>query len=155
VAGRLTLAGETVSFDTSGRRGGRAGTEALDGLDSVREVSAWFEPAEAVALLALRPRRTKGHDQDAITAAVIDPEGWPPVTDPRLSTTYTAAGDPAHVGLELWSDDPESFPRRLAGESTGSRAAASAGGWSVSAERLLCHSRGNEGMGVYLIARPA
>jgi len=154
VTGELAVGGAPTTIAGPGRRGERRGAQ-LAGLDSVREISAWFDPGEAIALLALRPRKVKGQDQDMITAAVIIPEGWPAVTDPRLSTTYSAEGRPARVGLELWSDEPESYPRRLAGESTGGRAVGEAGGWSVSAERLVCHSRGHDGTGVYLIARPA
>ncbi len=155
ITGELALetTGTTTSLETIGCRA-RHHT-SLEKVDSVREFSAWFGPGEAMALVSVRPRKHKGHEQDAVAAVVIDPEGWPPITDPRLSTTYTATGDPARAGLELWSDEPDSFPRRLAGESLARRSTGAAGGWTVSAHLMLCHSRGKDGPGVYLLARPA
>jgi hypothetical protein len=153
VRGELALETAATSVESSGCRA-RHHT-SLDKVDSVREFSAWFGDAEAMALVSVRPRKHKGHEQDAVAAAVIDPEGWPAITDPRLSTTYTAAGDPARVGLELWTDEPDSFPRRLAGEATAPPGTGAADGWTVSAHLMLCHSRGKDGPGVYLLARPA
>jgi hypothetical protein len=135
---------------------GRRGEHPLqDKLDSVREVSAWFEGSEAVAVLAQRPRKQRGHEQDEIRAVVIEPENAPSIVDPRLSTTYAASGRPTRMTLELWSDDPDQHPRRFAGESAGRGGEASGAGWTVRAELLRCHSRGRDGTGVYVLARPA
>lgn len=153
VSGELALGTGPASVAGTGCRA-RHHT-SLDKVDSVREFAAWFGPGDAMALVSVRPRKHKGHEQDTVAAAVFDAEGWPPITDPRLSTTYTAAGDPARVGLELWSDEPEGFPRRLAGESMNRSGDGAAHGWTVSAHLMLCHSRGKDGPGVYLLARPA
>jgi hypothetical protein len=154
ITGELALeTGATTSIESTGCRA-RHHT-SLDKVDSVREFSAWFGPREAMALVSVRPRKHTGNEQDAVAAAVIDPEGWPAITDPRLSTTYTSAGDPARVGLELWSDEPDSFPRRLAGESMARRGEGATQGWTVGAHLMVCHSRGKDGPGVYLLARPA
>lgn len=123
--------------------------------DSVRHVSAWFQEGEAVAVLALRPRKHKGHEQDTVTAAVIDAEDGPPIADPRLSTTYLTGGRPARTNLELWTDGEQQFPRRLAGETAGGAGEGAGAGFEVLALPLRCHSRGQQGTGLYLLARPA
>jgi hypothetical protein len=147
--------GPDAEFQSPGRRGEHPIVLAPDRVDSVREVSAWFEGGEAVAVLALRSRKQRGHEQDAITALVIDPEKPVSIVDPRLSTTYAASGRPTRMTLELWSDDPDQYPRRFAGESAGREAEVSVAGWTVSAQLLRCHSRGHDGTGMYVLARPA
>ncbi len=151
---RMRLAG-TEGATGAGVAGRYALPEAPERTDSVRAVGAWFAEAETVGVLSVRPRKHRGHGQDAVVGAVDDPEGWPPVTDPRLSTTYAADGRPARMNLELWTDDEAQLARRVAGEALGPRVAASAAGWQLDAQRLECHSRGREGSGVYLLARPA
>jgi hypothetical protein len=137
---------------------GLAGRYALpdppERADSIRAVGAWFDAAEMVGVVSVRPRKHRGHGQDAIAGAVDDPDGSPPVSDPRLSTTYAADGHPARMNLELWTGDETQLARRVAGETTGRRVAASAAGWQLDAQLLECHSRGREGSGVYLLARP-
>lgn len=155
VTGAATVAGRALEVQADGRRSAHTSPDDLVRYDSVREVSGWFEGAEAVSLIALRPRRAKGHEQDIVAAAVIEAETPPAITDPRLSTTYDATGRPARVNLELWTDDPEQFPRRMAGEATEHEAQATGAGWELTAELLRCHSRGQDGRGVYLLARPA
>ena len=109
-------------------------------------------------MLALRPRKTRGHSRDAITAVVLDPEHPAPVTDPRLSTTYTASGVPARAGLELWiatDEEEEHHLLRAAGEATGAGARAIEHGLELWAGPFRWHSRGQDGAGVYLMARRA
>ena len=124
---------------------------------SIRAVSAWFDPDEAYALTAFRPRKAKAHDGDAVAAAAITPDGTPAIEDPRLSTTYAGDGWPARAGLELWlTTDPESdqhYPRRASGEAAGARAQTLAGDLEVRAEPFRWQSRGREGAGMYVLAR--
>ena len=88
-----------------------------------RAVTGWFAPDEAFTLLALRAPRGKGQESDLVAATLFDPEGWIPVADPRLSTTYDGAGVPTRVNLELWVSEGENeFPRRAAGEAAGNSA---------------------------------
>ena len=126
-------------------------------LESIRAVAVWFEPDEAFALTAFRPRKSKGHDGDLLAAAVIAAEGSAAVEDPRLSTTYAADGWPARAGLELWlssEGEPErQYPRRASGEAAGPRAEAVAGELELQAAPFRWHSRGREGAGIYLLAR--
>jgi hypothetical protein len=124
--------------------------------DSIRAVAVWFDPDEAFALTAFRPRKAKHHGGDLLAAAVIAPDGSAAVEDPRLSTTYAADGWPARAGVELWlaGDEPErQYPRRASGEALGPRAQATAGELELQAEPFRWHSRGREGAGMYLLAR--
>ena len=143
-------------LDSLGVRGSRDEGQLYES-ESLREVCAWFEPDEGVAVLALRPRKAAGHSTDAITAALLDPEGSIAVAEPRLSTTYAAGEFPSRMGLELWigEQDSEQYPRRFAGEAAGPRIAAQHDGCAISAALLRCHSRGRDGAGVYLLARRA
>jgi hypothetical protein len=144
-----------MAVEAPGRRGERVAETPLQRLDSIREVSAWFGSGDGVTAIALRPRKHKGHEQDEVSAAVLGDAPWPPITDPRLSTTYSTDGRPTRFNLELWSEDPEHFPRRVAGEVIGAGAEVSSAGWQLRAELLQCHSRGEEGPGVYVVGRPA
>jgi len=152
VHGRVSLGGAEQIVDCGGTR------SVIDGLDaeaigSARVVSGWFGPDEAITVIALRSRRASDHQADLIAATLFDPDGWVPVDDPRLSTTYTQAGDPARTSLELWGSDGENeFPRRAAGEAAGPSAVVTAGELELRVAPLRCHSRGLEGAGVYVLA---
>jgi hypothetical protein len=152
VHGRISLAGVEQIVDCAGTRTQVDGLEA-DAIGSARVVSGWFGPDEAITVVALRSRRASDHEDDLIAATVFDPGGWVPVTDPRLSTTYTQGGDPARTSLELWVADGENeFPRRAAGEATGLGVAFSAGPLALRVAPMRCHSRGLDGAGVYVLA---
>jgi hypothetical protein len=156
VRGRTTIDGTQREVDLPGTRSGHSEPSELGALDSIREVSAWFGPGDGLALTALRPRGAKGHDRDLVVASVLDPEAALSVADPRLSTTYTATGRIARVGLELWleqEDSEEQYPRRAAGEALGAGANGLLGAVMLEAELLRCRSHGEEGIGVYLLAR--
>jgi hypothetical protein len=153
VGGTIAQDGAGVELECLGRRATRAGLD-LSRYASIRDVSMWFEPDEGVALTALRPRKAKHHAKDIVVAAVLDAADAKPVVDPRLSTTYDAAGTPWRVGLELWLEEEngDQFPRRTAAEATPGAIQAGDG---LRAAVLRAHSRGREGMGVYLLATPS
>jgi hypothetical protein len=156
VRGRAVLAGQELTIDALGRRGMRADIE-LGSLDSIRDVSAWFPPDDGIAVTALRPRRASGHEGDLVVASLFEPSGAVAVADPRLSTTYAADGSPSRAGIELWLDsadeDEEQYPRRAAGEAIGPAVVAAGDGLTVAAQVLRWHSRGQEGLGMYTLAR--
>lgn len=129
--------------------------------ESIRAASVWFEPAEAFALAAFRPRKAKAHKDDVLAAAVIAADGSEPVEDPRLSTTYGADGWPTRAGLELWlaagdeadgEEEQRQYPRRASGEAIGARAQTAAGELELRAQPFRWHSRGKQGAGMYLLA---
>ncbi len=152
VRGTVTRSGGEHRLDCPGTRTVIDGVDP-GGLDSVRAVAGWFASDEAFTLLALRAPRSRGQESDLVAATLFDPEGWVPVADPRLSTTYDGAGVPTRVSLELWVNEGENeFPRRAAGEAAAPGAAVTAEGLEVRATPLRCHSHGREGGGVYLLA---
>jgi hypothetical protein len=156
VHGRIAVEDAERAVDVLGRRSSLSGVVVGD-LDSVRDVSAYFEPADGIALTALRPRKRRGgHDRDVVLAAVLEEGGPHAVEDPRLSTTYSAGGDPWRVGLELWlagEDESTKYPVRATGEVAGPGAHETVDGIDVSAAPLRWHSRGRLGAGVYLLMR--
>ncbi len=148
VAGMVTLDRTQRPVACLGRRSARRPVFDTERFESLREVSAWYEPGEGVVVSSLRPRGARGHAADVITAALLEPGTAPPVADPRLSTTYTATGAPARMTLELWLEseaDAEQYLRRIAGEAIGTRALASRGALEFDAELLRCYSRGRDG----------
>jgi hypothetical protein len=152
VHGAVTVAGTEHRLDCPGTRSVIDGVEPA-ALDSVRAVTGWFAPDEAFTVLALRAPRSHGQDADLVAATLFDPDGWVPVADPRLSTTYDGAGVPTRVTLELWVSEGENeFPRRAAGEAAAAGAVASVPGMEMRAIPLRCHSRGRDGGGVYVLA---
>lgn len=158
VSGRFQRDGTELAVDCLGLRTWWSGTIDLERFESIRSVSAWFEPGDALALTAFRPRKAKAHDRDLIAAAVIAPDRSAPVEEPRLSTTYAGDGWPARAGLELWlagEDTERQYPQRASGEARGARALALEGGLHMRAEPFRWHSRGREGAGMYLLARRA
>lgn len=138
-----------------GVRGERHPEAALDCYESIRDVYAWFDDDEAASIIALRPRERRGHEEDEVAAAVMSPEPWGPLIDPRLSTTYAGAGEPARMVVELWSADEQQHPRRYAGEALHDAVRATAGEWQLHVAPFRCHARGQDGTGVYVLARRA
>ena len=135
------------------------GTRCLvDGLErgsvsSVRAVSGWFGPDDAFMLLSLRGSGQRGQEADLVAATLFDPEGWAPVAEPRLSTTYDGTGMPRRANLEMWVGEGDNeFPRRAAAEAAGDAATIATELLNVRAVPLRCHSRGRDGAGVYVLA---
>ena len=154
--GRLALDGAEHEVDCLARRAERSDGAGSERVESVRDVCALFEPADGLAGVSLRPLRSRGHEDDVVTAAVLDPEGNAPVADPRFSTTYGAGGRPIRSSFELWLGQAEDeYPRRAAGEAVGPHAVGRDGGFDVQASLFRWQSRGRDGAGVYILARPA
>jgi hypothetical protein len=154
VHGTVTLDGAEREVDCAGQRSRRVG--ALDGkrFDTLRTVSGWFGDGDGVVVLAARPRRARGHDSELLAGVLL--EGGVParVAESRLSSTYTADGVPARVGLELWlgdDDDADQYARRVAGETIGRAAACEDP--PLRSELLRWRMQGREGVGVYELLR--
>jgi hypothetical protein len=153
VTGTVTVGGTERTVDCVGTRV-RAAGKPVAAATSARLTSAWFADDQAVALLALRPSKGESHEHEALQATLFDADQWIPVMEPRLSTTYDGGGVPRRTGLELWvSDGEHEYPRRVAGEVDRESASASAPGLQLSVSPLRCHSRGQDGPGVYVLAR--
>lgn len=164
VSGSLALHGVERGIDCLGWRARLEGDFDLAGIETLRQTYGWFDPADGLGLVALRPRKARGHDDDLIAATVLDPEPSPAVADPRLSSTYDSVGLPVRVGLELWftseneaeesdGDGDRQFPRHAAGEATGAPIRWEVGEFRMRAVPLRWHSRGNDGAGAYLLGQ--
>jgi hypothetical protein len=157
VTGRLDLDSGERDVDCLGVRTWLSGPLDLERYESIRAVSSWFEPDEAMALTAFRGRKAKNHDGDVVAAAVIGPSNSASADEPRLSTTYGAEGWPVRAGLELWLPAAEGseqrYPRRASGEAMGARAEAQTAALDLRAEPFRWHSRGRDGAGMYILAR--
>lgn len=163
VQGRLGLFGAQRDVDCLGRRGTRERV-VLEEFESVRDVAAWFEPDQGLAVLAARPRGASSHGDDVLSASAFEEGHSLSVAEPRLSTTYLADGLPARASFELWlepSAEPEEEgeetqeprPRRAAGEAIGPQGSYEIDGFGVHAALFRFHSRGRQGVGVYVLAR--
>lgn len=127
-----------------------------DKLESARALIAWFPEERAMALLARRSRGAKGQDRDTLTVACLGVAGGTQVFDPRLSSTYGGDGGIRRVGAELWlgeTEDGDQVPFRVAGEALGAGSRVSEAGVAIRAQPLRCHSRGQDGVGIYLLIR--
>jgi hypothetical protein len=154
VTGTATLAGGPVEIDVAGV----LSESGLDsGADSLRLFGSWFPAGHQIVLRAERPRGAKGQDHDVIDVIALG-EDEALVFDPRLSTTYNASSTPRQAGLELWigaDEEGDQYPRRVSGVATGSSISDSTDGAKLSATALRCLSRGETGVGVYLLLRAA
>ena len=152
VRGQVAVDGGERAVDCVGTRSVVDGVDSGK-LESLRAVSGWFGDEEAFTLVSFRARRGHGHESDLVAATLFDPDGWRPVSDPRLSTTYAASGAPLRTTLELWVGDGENeLARRAAGEASGPEAVGEADGLRLRVSPLRCHSRGLDGSGVYVLA---
>lgn len=153
VHGTVVHGGDERVVDCPGQRIRRLGALDPKRFGALREISAWFGGEDGLAVLAARPRRARGHDSELLDAVLL--EGGVPirVAEPRLSSTYTAEGVPARVGLELWlgDDDSDQYARRAAGEAIGSSLACE--DVPLRSELLRWRMQGKEGVGVYELMR--
>jgi hypothetical protein len=153
VHGTVVVDGREQVVDCAGQRSRRVGT--LDGkhFNAVRAVSAWFGSDSGLAVLSARPRRARGHDADVLSAVLFEGD-LPPirVSEPRLSSTYSADGALVRVGLELWfGEEDEQYARRAAGSAAGRVAVCEDP--PLRSELVRWLMRGREGLGVYDLLR--
>ena len=86
-----------------------------DRWESARILSGAFEDGRLLAVAALRPRRARGHGDDAIGGALVR-EGEPSVLSEVLwSVEYDRERRPRRLGLELY-EGPDSLPLRVAAD---------------------------------------
>jgi hypothetical protein len=154
VRGIMVVDGVEREVDCSGARSRRFGTPDGKRFESLRAVSGWFGGEDGLAVLAARPRRARGHNTELVSAVLLEGGFATPVTEPRLSSTYTADGAPARVGLELWlgdDDDADQYARRAAAEAIGRSVVC--GEPPRRSELLRWRMQGRVGVGVYDLLR--
>jgi hypothetical protein len=115
----VTIDGRRSALRCLGQRDHAWGAPDWDRIEQSRTVSAWLAPDRAIALRSLRPAGADGHEDEAISAVLVEegeagPEAHP-VAKPRLSTTYDGEGHQRRAGLELWVGEEDQLPRRAGG----------------------------------------
>jgi hypothetical protein len=148
--------GQSRQLDCLGWRGSRR--SAIDpAVNSFRLVAGWLDEQDGFVVLAGRPRKSKGQEEDLIAGSLFDPAGTRPVVEPRLSTTYTASGQPARAGVELWIEadaDPDHlYPRRAVGQALATPVGWKVAEMAVEAQPFRWFTGGREGPGVYLLGQ--
>jgi hypothetical protein len=117
VAGEVRAGADTIRVDALGERRHEWGVAEWKELELVRTVAVWLTDDEGgLTLSSLRPAGARGHDEELVSASLIERGDPVAVEDPRLSTTYDGDGHQRRAGLELWIGDEDPYPRRLAGE---------------------------------------
>ncbi len=152
VSGALKLDGGSELRVDGGGVGHPGWTELQ--ANTIRILGAWFNSKRWLAMLSVRPPRARGHDKDAISVAAIGEDQGMSVFDPRLSSTYGSDERLRRAGVEMWlgADKKEDLRSwRIAGEADGAPAQLQLDGVSIQAQPLRCHSRGDAGIGVYLL----
>ena len=152
VRGSVTVSGAMLEIDCEGLRLTLSDLDVRDA-GSLRAVAGWFGPELSLALGALRPRGSRGHEHDRLTATLFE-AGLPRMVDePRLSTTVRDDGLPARMSMELWvAEGDDLYPRRAAGEAAASGVRTPSGTPRLGVVPMTCHMAGLDGAGVYLLA---
>jgi len=116
VTGTASHGGRTHQVRCLGQRGQLWGNPDWSRIELARTVSVWLGEDRAVTLTAVRPAKSKGHLDEALSAHVFESGEALAVQDPRLSTTYDGERRQRRAGLELWMDEESDHARRIAGE---------------------------------------
>ena len=153
VTGTVRAGDEVIAVDGLGQRGHSWGAADWGGLELTRTLSAWLgdDRIGGVALAGARPADARGHDDESVSAVLVERGEALPVADPRLSTTYDGDGHMRRVGLELWVTD-DGYPLRAAGEVL-CGTSLDLGTLQLDVAFLRWHAEGREGVGRYEILR--
>ena len=116
VTGSVTHGGRTHQVRCLGQRGQLWGNPDWGRIELARTVSAWLGEDRALTLTAVRPAKSKGHLDEALSGFLFEDGEALEIADPRLSTTYDGEQRQRRAGLELWMDEEADFARRVAGE---------------------------------------
>ena len=118
VRGTAQVDGRSMAIECLGQRGHQWGTPDWNRMDLARTVGVWLAPDLAVVLSAVRPKDTKEHGGEAVTARVLEGSPATPleIAEPRLSTTYDGERRQRRAGFELWPTEDAPVARRGAGE---------------------------------------
>jgi hypothetical protein len=157
VRGTVRVRARERRVDCLGERSHAWGEPDWKRIELARSVAAWTGSGANAALTAVRPAGARHHADEALWAALWEPEGLLPLDEARLSTTYDAHGRTRRAGFELWpAEDGEGngWARRGAGE------VLCGSSLDLGALRLDCaffrwHLEGREGVGRYDMIRPA
>jgi hypothetical protein len=142
-----------VRFEGLGERRHEWGAADWEELELVRTVSVWLgEEDGGVSLSSLRPAGARGHDEEHVSAALVERGDPVVIGDPRLTTTYDGDGHQRRAGLELWVGEDDPYPRRLAGEVI-CGSSLDLGQLRLELAFMRWHGDGAEGVGRYDVLR--
>lgn len=122
VTGTVRVGEERHEVQCLGQRGHAWGVSGWEDMELARTLSAWWDDGRHVALAAVRPSGSRGHEAEEIAAWLVSPGEEDDevevrlIDEARLSTTYDAAGHHRRAGLELWPEPESSIPVRAAGQ---------------------------------------
>jgi hypothetical protein len=116
VRGTVRVGAREYAVDCLGQRSHLWGAPDWERIDATRAVAAWLDDGTGLSVTAVRPRKAKGQDEDAMWGVLLGPAGSLHIDEPRLSTTYDGDGHQRRAGLELWVGEEDGYPRRAAGE---------------------------------------
>jgi hypothetical protein len=116
VSGTVTHGGRTHQLRCLGQRGQLWGNPDWSRIELARTLSAWLGEDRALTLTAVRPAKSKGHLDEALSGFMFEDGAAVEIADPRLSTTYDGEQRQRRAGLELWMDEDGDVARRVAGE---------------------------------------
>ena len=86
------------------------------GFSALRVFTGLTERGRLLLVAAARPADVDGHDAEIVHAILLDRSGEPaPLEEALVSTQYTADGQIARIGLELYRES-EDYPLRGAGD---------------------------------------
>jgi hypothetical protein len=116
VRGTVRVGERSWNVDCLGQRGHQWGAPDWQKMELSRTLGVWLEGEQGIALAAVRPRGAAGHEDEVVSAFLLDEEPVG-IDDPRLSTALDASGRQLRAGLELWVDEEgEEGPLRGAGQ---------------------------------------
>ncbi len=117
VTGVAVVGGEERAVSCLGQRGHSWGSPDWERIGLARTVSAWMDVDVALAVTAIRPRKAKGHGDEALAGslfAALDEDGTVAaisVPEVRLSTTTDADGRQRRSSIELFLDEDDAGHR--------------------------------------------
>jgi hypothetical protein len=116
VTGMASHGGRTYQLRCLGQRGQLWGKPDWSRIELARTVSAWYGDDRALSLTAVRPAKSRGHLDEALSGFIFEAGEPVEIAEPRLSTTYDGERHQRRAGIELWMDDEADHARRMAGE---------------------------------------
>jgi hypothetical protein len=122
-------------------------------LSALRVVSGATKDGALLLLCAARPVDAVHHDEEAVAAVVVSPEGETQAIEEALvSTEYAADGAIRRFGVELYKEDDD-YPVRGAGDATATASTEAAGERRDVAD-LAFRLDGSAGAALYEIVHP-
>ncbi len=114
VTGEVSWDRRSTPIDCFGRATRTWGAIDWDNLAYVRSIGSVFADGSLLAIWTARPARAQGHDEEGLSAAVVDERGEAEIERALVSTEYDAEGRHRRANVEILQPGPEEEedPRR-------------------------------------------